>query len=337
MGAEAKKGVCGAGVERGGMALYLGIDGGGTKTEAVFLDETGQERGRGTGGPGNLATRSPGAVRESLKEAVERASAASNIAFNSQIEAVCAGMAGYSVEENRLAFEEALRSEVKAAFSLTVPDYEAAYWGATEGKPGIVVIAGTGAVAYGENFAGETQRFDGLGYLLGDRGSGFNLGLYGLRHALERLQLGDLDPLAVQILDHIGAALPAEALRWLYGEFDPAKVAGIAPIVGEFAEVGEPQAKNMVAEMARRLRHSVRQIRYGLKLPPEVPVYPMGGLWNLGAFLREEFRSPRWRGTPDHPCEPEALHGGDFVLAKPAHDAAVGAALRAHRLAAGKR
>ena len=312
------------------MTFFLGIDGGGTKTEAVLYKTPGYlECGRGTGGAGNIAMNAPVLLRESLRSAVAGAFLVAGIEASTRIEAVCGAVAGYSLEESRTVFEAILRDEVNANRYSLVPDYEAAYWGATEGEPGIIVIAGTGALSFGRNAEGETQRFDGLGYLLGDRGSGFNLGLYGLRHALECLQLGKSDALAERILTHIGATLPAEALRWLYGEFQPAKVADIAPIVGDFAQAGDPIARNMVAEMARRLRHSVRQIKYGLRLPPECPIYPMGGLWNLGLFLREEFESPHWRGTPEHPFETEGLHGGRFVLATPKHDAATGAALLA--------
>jgi hypothetical protein len=85
----------------------------------------------------------------------------------------------------------------------------------------------------------------------------------------------------------------------------------------------------MVAEMARRLRHAVRQIRHSLWLPRETPVYPLGGLWQLGEFFRAEFTEPQWEGAVGAPLAHEAVPGGYFHIKEPLHDAAYGAALLA--------
>jgi glucosamine kinase len=313
------------------MSYYLGIDAGGTKTLAVVIDAGGREHGRGVGGPGNIAFNSPLIVAESVRTAVAGARRAADIAEEdfAGFVGVCAGVAGYSVEAKRTEFEATLRREVDADRYSVEPDYVVAYWGATTGKPGVVIIAGTGAVAYGRNAKGESQREDGFGYLLGDRGSGFNLGLYALRYTLDRMQEGRTDALTEAVLAHTGATIQNEILQWLYGEFSTARVAALAPIVGSLSEAGVAPARTLVAEMARRLRHTVRSIRHALWLPRNAPVYPLGGLWQLGPFFRAEFAEPTWPGHPGMPLEAETLPGGRFVLAEPVHDAAVGAALLA--------
>jgi glucosamine kinase len=309
--------------------FYLGIDGGGTKTTAAIVDAEGTECGRGSGGPGNLVNTRPETLRQSLRDAVQSACQNAQLPEEVHFNGVCAGMAGYSAEAKRAAFATLLASEVNANTHHVEPDFSIAYWGATCGEPGIIVIAGTGAVAYGRNADGETRREDGLGFLLGDRGSGFNLGLRVLQYTLELWKAGDHDALTEAVLAHTGAPSQEQIVQWLYGDFSPARVAALAPVVGQLAQDGEPAACWHVADMARRLRHSVRQVRHHLWLPRETPVYPLGGLWNLGEFFREEFAEPRWSGEGRFVMPLEGLTGGRFVTGQPRSDAAFGAALLA--------
>ncbi len=312
------------------MTYYLGIDAGGTKTLAVVTDAGGRERGRGIGGPGNVAFNDEAVLTDSVRAAVGAACRAADLGPDDRwFAGVCAGVAGYSVESRRIAFEAILRREIQATRYRMEPDYVIAYWGASEGKPGVVIIAGTGAVAYGCNAEGVSLKEDGYGYLLGDRGSGFNLGLCALRYTLERMQQNRSDVLTEAVLAHTGAKIQNEILQWLYGEFSTARVASLAPVIGELAESGVPAARTLVAEMARRLRHTVRSVRHSLWLPRNAPIYPLGGLWQLGPFFRAEFAEPTWPGDADTPLPTDTLPGGRFVLAEPKHDAAVGAALLA--------
>ncbi len=310
------------------MNYALGIDGGGTKTIGVITDEQGRECGRGQGGPCNIAFTEAAVVARSVHDAIHSAVATANLSSPRFI-TMCAGVAGYSLEERRTAFETLLRQEAAADHYQVEPDYVTAYWGAAEGEPGVVVIAGTGAVAYGRNSEGKALKEDGYGFLLGDRGSGFNLGIYALRYTLTKMQANESDALTIAVLNHIGARIQNEVLQWLYGQFSTARVASLAPLVGELAEAGDPAARTLVAEMARRLRHTVRSLRHALWLPRDSPVYPLGGLWQLGAFFRAEFAEPQWPGHAGMPLSEEPLSGGRFFLAEPKHDAAVGAALLA--------
>ena len=316
------------------MRTYLGIDGGGTKTAALVVDENGAELGLGLGGPGNIAGNEDGVLRQSLRAAVQSALRAADLPEQTQFAAVCAGVAGYSAPQRLEAFEALLRAEVPADSYRVDPDYAVAYWGATRGEPGVVVIAGTGAVAYGRNAEGQDRKEDGLGFLLGDRGSGFNLGLRVLRYTLEQMKAGTLDTLSMAVLKHTGAQSENEIIQWLYGEFSPPRVASLSPIIGALAEAGDEAACWQVTEMARRLRHSVRQVRHALWLPRDVPVYPLGGLWHLGGFFRSEFADPQWSGEGRFAVPPESVPGGRFELAEPHSEPVVGAALLARRMPA---
>ncbi len=313
------------------MRIYLGLDGGGSKTAAVVLDESGLVLGRGYGGSCNVALNPDSVLIRSVRRSVQEAVAASNLPPGTRFAGVCAGVAGASVEPRLRDFERILGEEIAAEQTAVEPDYLAAYWGATLGEPGIIVVAGTGAVSFGRNDRGQTHREDGLGYLLGDRGSGFNLGIYALQYTIERLNAGTTNALTEAVLQHTGATSPSGLLHWLYGNFSTARVASLAPVVGAQAEAGGPAARTLVAEMARRLRYAVRQVRHALWMPRDVPVYPLGGLWQLGAFFRCEFVDPQWPGDNETHLTQEEMPGGHFNLAEPKQDAAYGAALMALR------
>ena len=313
------------------MRYFLGIDGGGTKTAALVTDGNGAALGLGVGGPGNIANNDERTLQASLRAAVGSALDVAGLPDQTRFSAVCAGIAGYSAVQKLEAFRALLEATVMAERYRVEPDYSVAYWGASGGEPGVVVIAGTGAVTYGRNADGQDRKEDGLGFLLGDRGSGFNLGLRVLRYTLELMQAGTPDTLSGAVLRHTGARSENEIIQWLYGEFSPPRVASLSPVVGALAEEGDEAARWHVSEMARQLRHSVRQVRHALWLPRDVPVYPLGGLWQLGSFFLSEFTEPRWSGEGRFALPSESVPGGRFELAEPLGDAVSGAALLARR------
>ena len=273
--------------------LFVGIDGGGTGTSTAIIDSDGRVISEGSGGPCNIAVQTDFDIVQSLTDSTHSASTPLLISQpDLQFECACAGIAGYSANERRFQFEAIFRSTIKARRYRVEPDYVIAYWGATHGEPGIVIVAGTGAVAYGRDAAGRTFRSDGLGYLLGDRGSGFDLGISCLRHAALQIESSTKDAITLAVQDFTHAANQSDLVQWLYGGFTTARVASIAPVVGSLAEAGDIDARRLVATVASRLRQTVDDVRRELNMPQETPIYPLGGLWKLGSYLRTEFEYP---------------------------------------------
>ncbi len=311
------------------MEYYLGIDSGGSKTAALITNSDGQELGIGLGGPGSLAIQDEAELRHSLLQSIRGALKLAGIPLDMRYKSVCVGIAGYSAEQKRASYFQMLQETLLSECYRIEPDYLTAYWGASGGSPGIVVIAGTGAVSFGRNSKGETLREDGLGYLLGDRGSGFNLGLRVISGVLEEMKECRISPLSKKILEETETHSQNEIMQWLYGNFSTAKVAAIAPIVGEFADAGDQIARAHISEMARRLRHAVRQIRHRLWMPRDIPVYTLGGLWNIGSFFQEEFQDPQWRPELEYAFVTQQIPGGRFNITDAKCDALQGAALLA--------
>jgi N-acetylglucosamine kinase-like BadF-type ATPase len=157
------------------MGFSLGFDGGGTKTDCVLLDAKGAVIGEGHGGPANPLRSGFEGAFSSLHNAAAEAIAAAKIRPG-DITCVCAGLAGAgrrSVARRVMVF---LAQEFPLALTQVVTDYEVALEAAAGRGPGVVLIGGTGSVAYGRNAAGETARAGGYGPWIGDEGSAFEIG-----------------------------------------------------------------------------------------------------------------------------------------------------------------
>ena len=157
------------------MGYSLGFDGGGTKTHCVLLDAKGAVIGEGRGGPANPLRGGYDAAFSSLREAAEVALEAARIR-SSAITGVCAGIAGAgrrSVSRRIMVF---LAQEFPTALAQVTTDFEVALEAGAGAGPGVVLIAGTGSVAYGRNANGETARSGGHGPWIGDAGSAFDIG-----------------------------------------------------------------------------------------------------------------------------------------------------------------
>jgi N-acetylglucosamine kinase-like BadF-type ATPase len=157
------------------MGYFLGFDGGGTKTDCVLLDASGGVTGEGHGGPSNPLRCGYDVAFSSLREAAAEALVAGKIEL-SGVTGVCAGIAGAgrrNVVRRLMVF---LAQEFPTAVGKVTTDHEIALEAAVGTGPGVVLIAGTGSVAYGQNAAGETARAGGYGPWIGDEGSAFEIG-----------------------------------------------------------------------------------------------------------------------------------------------------------------
>src|SRR5215469_15893831 len=185
------------------MTYSLGFDGGGTKTDCVLLDESGAIAGQGRGGPANPLRVGYDQAFASLREAGAQAISAAKIRTTG-VTRVCAGLAGAgrkSVIRRMMVF---LAQEFPAALTQVATDYEIALEAAAGSGPGVVLIAGTGSVAFGRNAAGETARAGGYGAWVGDEGSAFEIG----RRAFSAMaRARDSDAPATLLAETIPAAL----------------------------------------------------------------------------------------------------------------------------------
>ena len=155
------------------MPYYLGIDGGGTKTTCAVGDET-RLLTSATAGPSNIVRVGEMQARESLHRVVRQACSASGIA-PAQVNRTCVGGSGAARPE-LAAIVQSILAEVLSSPINVVGDMEIALEAAFDNGPGVIVIAGTGSIAYGRDAKGKTARAGGWGFEIGDEGSAHWIG-----------------------------------------------------------------------------------------------------------------------------------------------------------------
>ena len=241
-----------------GMKLYLGIDGGQSSTTALIGDESGRVLGEGLAGPCNHVGASErrakffSAVGESVRLAAEQAGVPPEFA------AVCAGFSGGSEDKEALS-----RELIQADRYLITHDAHIALAGATAGDPGIIVIAGTGSIAYGRNAAGTTARAGGWGYIFGDEGGAFDLGRQALRAILRHEEgWGPPTSLRAAFLEATASPSANQLLHRCYTpEFPREIVARFAPLVDQAATAGDPVAYSIIDRGAQELATLAAAVR----------------------------------------------------------------------------
>jgi N-acetylglucosamine kinase-like BadF-type ATPase len=300
----------------------IGIDGGGTRTRAVALGADGTVQGWSIGGPGNyqvLGDEGLARLVDGLLTVLPRAPASAR--------SLCLALAGVGRPAECQAVLALARARGWADQVQAVSDARAALEGAHGGAPGLIAIAGTGSIVMGKNASGTTARVGGYGPLLGDQGSGYAVGLGGLRAALQardgwgpatRLER-DL-PAALAMGDWDGI-IPA-----VYrGPLGRDRIAALAPVVFAAARDGDAVARDLVRAAGGALGLQVAAAATRLQLGPIAELSATGGLMQqlehlwpaLAAAARPRLPGLTWR----RPLLPPVL--GAALLARQAAGLAV--------------
>jgi len=155
------------------VAYYLGIDGGGSKTTCAVGDDS-SLLATATAGPSNITRVGEVRAREALQQAIREACAAAQIDPR-QVFSACAGVAGAGREEIASTVRNIVAEIIPGEIEV-VGDMAIALEAAFGAGPGVIVIAGTGSIAYARNARGETARAGGWGYAISDEGSAHWIG-----------------------------------------------------------------------------------------------------------------------------------------------------------------
>jgi N-acetylglucosamine kinase-like BadF-type ATPase len=275
---------------------YLGIDGGQSATKGLLSDENGRVLGAGQGGPCNHVAAHGGrakffnAVGAVLRQACQAAGFdSSSLEFAS----VCLGFSG-GAEDKEAYSRELIRSR---KYKIT-HDAEIALSGATEGQPGIVVIAGTGSMAFGRSASGRSARAGGWGYLFGDDGGGFDLTRQALRSSLRHEEgWGVPSTLRDRLLAATGAATINQLMHRLYTpQFSRAAIAALSSLVSDAAEEGDEEARRILFDAASQLITYVDGVHRVLFQPMQaVPIAYIGGVFKSLLLLEEFVKTIRCR------------------------------------------
>ncbi len=249
--------------------LLLGVDGGGTKTTAVLAThhaDTGPHTiGRGVSGPSNPRSSGWEIAKQNIADAVGAAFAAAG-RTRERVAALCLGMAGAGHESVRdELYQWCAQQELAVRWSV-VHDAQIILRAGTQQGTGIALISGTGSLAYGQTSDGRSARAGGWGYLLGDEGSGYAIGLSALR-AIARATdgRGSDTRLAASLLAQLGLHSPWELIPLLHEDREARhRIASLAPLVLAAAEDGDLVAQHIQDQAAQELSGMVAAVARSL-------------------------------------------------------------------------
>ena len=276
------------------MEYFLGLDGGASGTECAVATGDGAIVGIGHAGPSNHIL-APGG-RERARAAVAGAVGHALVAAGAdalEFRAAQFGMTGITRDsEQTRVFAGVVAEVLKAAVVRIDNDAVIARAGALAGRPGVIVIAGTGSVAFGEDPSGRQARAGGWGYIFGDEGSGFAIGCGAVRAALHaRDGTGEATVLVERFSE--AAAMPVAEIPMAFyeGRIDRSKIAALSRAVFRAAEERDAVAIRLVEEAGAALARLVTAVIAQLRWPDgPVAVGPVGGVFEAGRTILRPLR-----------------------------------------------
>jgi N-acetylglucosamine kinase-like BadF-type ATPase len=257
----------------------LGIDAGGTKTVCLLADEDGRVVSESRGGGANLKSVGELEVEKTLYRVMEAALGERNV----RLGAICLGIAGVDRPGDAEQVRGIMRRIGFNARTLVVNDaLVALVAGAGEG-PAVVLIAGTGSIAYGRNEASRAARAGGWGHLIGDEGGAFWIGRSALSAVVRQFDgRGPVTLLTERVLKHLGLSSPTELIPEVY-ERDMYRplIAGIAVLVQRAADGGDAVAADILHRAAAELVAAAASVIAQLAMRGDAfPILLSGGVFH---------------------------------------------------------
>ncbi len=227
--------------------VLIGVDGGGSKTLALVATLEGQIIGRALAGPSNYHAVGLKAATTALEDAIRSAlKTAGCTPVGARIGGLCLGLAGMGRPEDRASIKAWAAEAFPDTPVTVVTDAQLVLAAGTPEGWGIALISGTGSLAYGEDSAGRNARAGGWGYLLGDEGSGYAIGLAALRAVVRAADgRGPQTALTSSVLAHWGLSQPQNLVQYVYASqrsIGRAEIAALAPLVEASTETAAEDA-----------------------------------------------------------------------------------------------
>ncbi len=280
------------------MAIFLGIDGGGSKTSCLIGDET-SVLGTGSAGGSNVVRVGEAQARESLASAIRQACTVARLK-PSAITRVCVGLAGAA----RFEVSQPVRAMISEIISgdgmhhaidpdqiIVVGDMVITLEAAFGNGPGVIVIAGTGSIAYGRSRDGQIARAGGWGFAVSDEGSGHWIGRTALAASLRAWDENQAEhsPM-LEVLMKSWKIESREKMILAANDSPPPDFAALFPSVLALADSGDPGARDVLTAAGTRLADLagvvIRRLFSG---SGSVPVAMSGGVFRSSSLVRQVF------------------------------------------------
>ncbi len=307
--------------------LLLAIDGGQTATKALLAAPDGRVLGAGLGGPSDHFHADGGESRnrEAIHGAILSALQAAG-ATTSDVAVIALGLTGAPTggTQNPIV-EKIVREIVCPDHMIVVADYVTNLAGASMGQPGVVVIAGGGAIAYGVTAGGQEAISGGFGYLLGDEGSAFDIGRRAITAAARAEDgRGPRTALSPAVRSALDLTAMRDVTRLVYrAGFRRDRISLLAPLVADAARTGDEVATSIMTAAGQELATAALAVVRTLYQPGKrVSVYLTGGVFEAGDVIRAPFVAAlrdRWsEALAREPAFPPSV-GGLILAARAAN------------------
>lgn len=276
------------------MNYLLGVDGGGTKTDAVVATSDGEVIGTVQAGTSNFQRVGKDGIKKVITEILKQLKIKFDI-IPKQIGFWALGLAGAGREEDQIAVCEAVESSGFKNRVAVQSDAYIALLGAFGGQPGIIVISGTGSICFGLDENGELFRSGGWGYLLGDEGSGYFIGHQSVLAALKDQDgRGKKTILRGKIESELGLSSIDQIVREIYikNSIQKEQIANLAPIAFQCAEMGDVTALEIITQTAVEISEMIKAV--GKKMNREnrnVEIAHIGSVFKQKEFLVPEIKN----------------------------------------------
>ncbi|WP_414619400.1 N-acetylglucosamine kinase [Calothrix sp. CCY 0018] len=278
------------------MSYVLGIDGGGSKTVCVLMNDKREILGRGKAGSSNYQSVGIEAAKYSIESAINTALIQYK---NINIDAICLGLAGVGRSKDIEVVKNIVKDipiirNIEPQNIIISHDALIALVGGIGNDVGIVVAAGTGSIVFGRNYQGETKRVGGCGYILGDEGGAYKIAVAGMQAALKahdgRLVYTSLieDFKSYFDLNNI-----EELIEVIYRSgLGVKEIAALAPIVDNAAFLGDEVANNIIDDAVNELVKATVTVINEIFVEGEfVEVVTTGSVWKSKSKMWERFVS----------------------------------------------
>jgi N-acetylglucosamine kinase-like BadF-type ATPase len=253
----------------------LGIDAGGTKTLCLLADEAGRIVAEGLGPGANFHTSGDVELEHALRQVIYTAIGDRGIVPA----AVCVGIAGVDRENEARMVRAMIQRSVPASRVVVVSDALIALEAGAGESAGIVVISGTGSIAYGRNAGLEAARSGGWGHIIGDEGSGYWIGRQALSAVVRAVDgRGPVTRLKDDVLAHFGIEDLSGLPRIVYDlDLPRMSVAALGPIVQHASGLGDAVATDILERAAEELTLAARSVVARLDMEDDVFVFVLAG------------------------------------------------------------
>jgi glucosamine kinase len=292
---------------------YLGIDGGGTKTTCAVGDDS-SVLATASAGPSNIVRVGEATTRESLHQAVRQACAAAGIP-PSEVSRTCVGGSGAARPELAAIVREFLAEMLSTPVDV-VGDMQIALEAAFDQGPGVIVIAGTGSIAYGRDRQRKTVRAGGWGFAIGDEGSAHWIGraaVIALLGASDQNEAAGDSALAAALFRAWGVRSLSDLARAANSVPPPDFSALFPAVLATKDELAAQVLRSAGRELAQVADIAIGRL-FAKAEPGPVPVGMVGGVFRHAELVRQVFYNELRRLDPRAEVIPQVVEPVEGAL-----------------------